>query len=166
MQSWETLIDTAARLCGSQNELARHGRLAARLGVSPRTIRRWINGKAPRVASLSLWWLSRQGYSEWECEMERRAYYPAALARATLDDAIKAARQRVPVFTFHQNRTPAGLSGAPVAAMSATTDAEVTTTTHAATTTHETPRPRRPADRSPRSRRARSRISSRYQSRS
>lgn len=40
-----------------------HPAVARALGVSERTIRRWIAGKAPRVARLSLWWLSRYGYS-------------------------------------------------------------------------------------------------------
>ena len=68
-----------------------HRQVARALGVSERTIRRWIAGKAPRVARLSLWWLSRQGYNEWDCEMRRRAYLPAALARAVIDEARRSA---------------------------------------------------------------------------
>ena len=67
-------------------------RVARSLGVSERTIKRWATGKAPLTARLSLWWLSREGYSEWDCEMERRAYYPVAMARAVIDEARHASR--------------------------------------------------------------------------
>lgn len=46
--------------------------LAKALGVSTRTIARWMKGKAPRTARLSLWWMSHQGHSEWDAEMANR----------------------------------------------------------------------------------------------
>ncbi|WIT11129.1 hypothetical protein PFX98_19820 [Paucibacter sediminis] len=47
-------------------------RIAKALGVSVRTVERWKRGKTPRVALLSLWWLSREGHSVWDCEMSNR----------------------------------------------------------------------------------------------
>jgi len=46
--------------------------IAKALGVSVRTVERWRRGKTPRVALLSLWWLSREGHSAWDCEMANR----------------------------------------------------------------------------------------------
>ena len=90
-----TWLPSFAELLDDMGSPGRNPRaVAAALGVSERTIRRWIAGKAPRTARLSLWWLSRHGYSEWECEMHRRAYLPAALARAAIDEARRASRPR------------------------------------------------------------------------
>lgn len=62
-----TLADLLADLGDPSNlEIARA------LGVSARTVQRWRAGRAPRMALLSLWWLSREGHSLWDCEMERR----------------------------------------------------------------------------------------------
>lgn len=47
-------------------------KIAKALGVSERTAWRWKAGQAPRMALLSLWWLSRWGHSEWDCEMFNR----------------------------------------------------------------------------------------------
>lgn len=47
-------------------------KIAKALGVSERTIWRWIATDAPKTARLSLWWLSRAGHSVWDCEMEAR----------------------------------------------------------------------------------------------
>ncbi len=53
--------------------------LAAALGVSERTIRRWMTKEAPRNAGLCLWWLSCEGHNVWDSEMQNRT----ALALAT-----------------------------------------------------------------------------------
>jgi len=47
-------------------------KIAKALGVSRRTVERWKAGKTPRVALLSLWWLSREGHSTWDAEMHNR----------------------------------------------------------------------------------------------
>ncbi|WP_350340384.1 helix-turn-helix domain-containing protein [Roseateles aquae] len=47
-------------------------RIARALGVSERTVWRWFASEAPRVARLSLWWLSRHGHSVWDAEMHNR----------------------------------------------------------------------------------------------
>lgn len=98
-----------------------HPAVARALGVSERTIRRWIAGKAPRVARLSLWWLSRYGYSEWACEMERRAYFPAAMARAVVDEARRASAPKPPQHPGEQdedrNRSGAAPDAPPLKCM-------------------------------------------------
>jgi transcriptional regulator with XRE-family HTH domain len=53
---------------GSPKDLA----ISRALGVSERTVRRWMRGKAPRSAVLSLWWLSQEGHSTWDAEMHNR----------------------------------------------------------------------------------------------
>lgn len=60
--------------------------LAKALDVSERTIHRWMRGKAPRAARLSLWWLSFEGHSTWDAEMANRT----ALALATNDSLWRA----------------------------------------------------------------------------
>jgi len=57
-------------------------RLARALGVSERTVWRWKRSKAPRMALLSLWWLSRWGHSEWDCEMHNRTQLALGLRDA------------------------------------------------------------------------------------
>lgn len=47
-------------------------RIARALGVSETTFWRWKRSGAPKTACLSLWWLSRQGHSEWDSEMHNR----------------------------------------------------------------------------------------------
>lgn len=56
-------------------------RIARALGVSTATIWRWKRTNAPRAALLALWWLSREGYSVWDCEMANRT----SLALKTLE---------------------------------------------------------------------------------
>lgn len=65
--------------------------IAKALGVHERTVRRWKNHGAPRMALLSLWWLSREGYSAWDCEMHNRQ----ALAVAYLAAAAREGRSRL-----------------------------------------------------------------------
>ncbi len=60
---------------GSPNDRS----LGRALGVSSRTVRRWMSGKAPRSAVLSLWWLSQEGHTTWDAEMANRT----SLALAT-----------------------------------------------------------------------------------
>jgi len=46
--------------------------IAKALGVSKRTVERWNSTKPPRMAMLSLRWLSRHAHSEWDAEMHNR----------------------------------------------------------------------------------------------
>jgi transcriptional regulator with XRE-family HTH domain len=64
-------------------DLGSHKReqIARALGVSRRTIDRWMKSGAPRTACLALWWLSREGHSFWDAEMQNRT----ALALQTND---------------------------------------------------------------------------------
>lgn len=48
--------------------------VAAALGVSPRTVRRWLaTGQAPRAAALAVFSITRWGLSLVESEAQRRA---------------------------------------------------------------------------------------------
>ncbi len=47
-------------------------KMAQTLGVSERTVWRWKAHGAPKMALLSLWWLSRWGHSLWDSEMANR----------------------------------------------------------------------------------------------
>lgn len=73
-------------------------KIASALGVSERTIWRWKGSKAPKTALLSLWWLSRWGHSEWDCEMHNRTKAALELRDSLwrevrkLQDQAKAAR--------------------------------------------------------------------------
>lgn len=57
-------------------------RIARALGVSERTVWRWKKTNAPRMALLSLWWLSREGHSTWDCEMFNRTQLALAMNRS------------------------------------------------------------------------------------
>jgi len=61
----QTLLDDLAVTTADMPKLARA------LGVSERTVWRWKAKKAPRMALLALWWLSREGHSHWDCEAAR-----------------------------------------------------------------------------------------------
>lgn len=71
--------------------------IAKTLGVSPRTVDRWKKDGAPRVALLSLWWVSHQGHSVWDAEMANRTMLTAQTNRvlwsavAELKEAVKRA---------------------------------------------------------------------------
>ncbi|MFH7043960.1 hypothetical protein ABT392_16810 [Paucibacter sp. JuS9] len=67
-------------------------KIAKALGVSKRTVERWKHGKTPRVALLSLWWLSREGHSVWDCEMQNLTALTAA-TNAALWQTVKYGRQ-------------------------------------------------------------------------
>lgn len=56
--------------------------LGKALGVSERTARRWMTGRAPRVALLALWWLTPAGMDAADCEASRAAQLAQAQARA------------------------------------------------------------------------------------
>lgn len=47
--------------------------IAQALGVSVVSVRRWKRTQAPRPALLALWWLSWDGYLEWD-EVQRQRY--------------------------------------------------------------------------------------------
>jgi hypothetical protein len=69
--------------------------LARALGVSERTIRRWIaHDRAPRTAHLSLYWLTRWGMSAVDAEATNNARMYAGLADAYLQE-LKQARQQL-----------------------------------------------------------------------
>jgi len=74
--------------------------IAKALGVSVRTVERWRRGKTPRVALLSLWWLSREGHSAWDCEMANRTALALMTNKALWDERRKQSRDRdhQPVF--------------------------------------------------------------------
>lgn len=56
-------------------------KLAAALGVTPRTVRRWLaDGMAPRPAMLALFWVTRWGLSLVDAEAARLADLHAAEA--------------------------------------------------------------------------------------
>jgi len=57
-------------------------KIARALGVSTRTVQRWNRGEAPRAARLSLWWLSHEGHSVWDCEMHERTRLATSLNAA------------------------------------------------------------------------------------
>lgn len=68
--------------------------LAAFLGVSSRTVARWLaRGHAPRPAALALFWLTRWGRSQVECSAVNDARLAHAQARAQLAQAQRAADQ-------------------------------------------------------------------------
>lgn len=54
-------------------------KMAKALGVSERSVWRWKAGEAPKMALLSLWWLSRWGHSLWDCEMHNRTELALAM---------------------------------------------------------------------------------------
>lgn len=78
-----TLDDLAADLGVGPNDWPK---VAKALGVSVRTLRRWRTGKTPRVALLSLWWLSREGYSTWDAEAFNLCQLHQAHARSLSDE--------------------------------------------------------------------------------
>lgn len=62
--------------------------IARALGVTPRTVQRWIEiDLAPTAATLALFWLTRCGMSQIECRAVNDARLQAALARAHQRDA-------------------------------------------------------------------------------
>ncbi len=71
----QTLVDDI----GSPSSKA----LAKALGVSERTVRRWMRaGQAPRVVLLALFWVSRWGRSALDVELQHDAMLYRALARS------------------------------------------------------------------------------------
>lgn len=93
-------------------------KVANALGISERTLRRYMAGKAPRIARLSLWWLSWNGYTTWD-EIQRRRYDLARWSlelqrKAGADDhlvrlqALRVVRER----PFRGVATPPALEGA------------------------------------------------------
>lgn len=68
--------------------------LACMLGVTPRTLQRWIaDDEAPRVARLAVYWLTRWGQSALDADAHNSATMHAAQARALRDELIAAQRQ-------------------------------------------------------------------------
>lgn len=71
--------------------------VAKALGVSERTVQRWIKSGAPRTALLSLWWLSHEGHSNWDAEMFNRTQLAVstnkALWRALKESRLEAANR-------------------------------------------------------------------------
>jgi hypothetical protein len=70
-------------------------KIARALGVSDRTVWRWKASEAPRMALLSLWWLSRWGHSEWDAEMHNRTQLALGLRDALWREVarLRTARQ-------------------------------------------------------------------------
>lgn len=72
------MLNTLPKHTGTLDELLAEigapsaAQVAGALGVSRRTVERWKRTGAPRMALLSLWWLSRQGHSVWDAEMANR----------------------------------------------------------------------------------------------
>jgi len=65
--------------------------LSALLGVSVRTVRRWqAQGHAPRPVMLALFWITRWGQSQVECEAVNDARLAAQMAKSHA--ALSAAR--------------------------------------------------------------------------
>ncbi len=57
-------------------------RIGEALGVSGRTVRRWRkSGQAPRMALLSVWWLSDAGHAVWDAELATRSRLALDVAR-------------------------------------------------------------------------------------
>lgn len=82
--------------------------LARTLGVTERTVWNWKRHGAPKMALLSLWWLSRWGHSYWDCEMERRT-------RLALDQADSLWREvrRLRTLLSLESAEPTRLVGRP-----------------------------------------------------
>lgn len=83
------LADLIADL-GHPNNL----QVAKALGVSRRTVERWHKMGAPRTALLSLWWLSREGHSFWDCEMHQRTVM-AVQTNAALWTEVRELRKKL-----------------------------------------------------------------------
>jgi hypothetical protein len=82
----------AAMLEDVGNPTAAH--LGAFLGVSPRTVARWLaRGHAPRPASLALFWLTRWGRSQVDCTAvnDARLWHAVAQAQTTRAAQLAAA---------------------------------------------------------------------------
>lgn len=56
--------------------------VACTFGVTVTTIRKWMKHGAPKPVLLSLWWLTRWGQSELDCELANRAAMYQALTGA------------------------------------------------------------------------------------
>lgn len=69
--------------------------VARALGVSERTVQRWIKSGAPRTALLSLWWLSRAGHDEWDCEMANRTSLALQTNRALWSEVARLRQELV-----------------------------------------------------------------------
>jgi predicted DNA-binding transcriptional regulator AlpA len=68
--------------------------LARLLGISRRSVYRYeASGRAPRVVLLALFWLTRWGRSEVECDAVNRAQLATATAAALADELKRARRQ-------------------------------------------------------------------------
>lgn len=68
------------------------GRIARALGVGASTVYRWnAAGKAPRMACLALFWLTRWGHSQVDADATNNAILSAQLARAWRDECNKLA---------------------------------------------------------------------------
>jgi hypothetical protein len=64
------------------------------LGVSERTVRRWIaEGDAPRAASLALFWVTRWGSSALDAELHNAAVMHAGMARCLADELASLRRE-------------------------------------------------------------------------
>lgn len=112
--------------------------IAKALDVSESTVWRWKRHGAPRIACLSLWWLSREGHGTWDAEMANRtaltAQWNAALWRELgkrRQDTAAAAQVARPGGAANddgsataQGRGPLGLPGAKPQTPSELRDAE------------------------------------------
>ncbi|WP_165794455.1 helix-turn-helix domain-containing protein [Kinneretia aquatilis] len=72
--------------------------IAKKLGVSRRTADRWRTEKAPRIARLALWWLSREGHSVWDCEMATRTQM-AIQTNEALWREVRQLREQIALMT-------------------------------------------------------------------
>ena len=68
--------DLIAEMCNPSTKA-----IAKALGVSTRTVDRWKKDGAPRIALLSLWWVSHQGHSVCDAEMANRTMLTAQTNR-------------------------------------------------------------------------------------
>lgn len=86
------------------------GDIAQALGVSRATVYRWIReDKAPRPVLLSLFWLTRWGRSQLECEAVNDARMAAQLARAhqrLADERLRSISHLLTVGDFGSANAP------------------------------------------------------------
>jgi hypothetical protein len=76
-------------------------KIAAALGVSRRTVDRWNDTEAPKIARLSLWWLSREGHSVWDCEMAARTQLAIGTNEALWRE-VRQLREQIAMMTRNQ----------------------------------------------------------------
>jgi predicted DNA-binding transcriptional regulator AlpA len=74
------------------------------LGVSARTVYRWNRtGRAPRSACLALFWMTRWGRSEIDCQLHNDAVAMAGLARVHAERADRLEVQLAHVLALNEH---------------------------------------------------------------